>query len=70
MAERGGTRNSVDFEIPSYYSPKFVVKNESKMFLQIVLKGIVSQDFGGLQMILMDRIVVPDVLLNVFFYFL
>ena len=48
MAEGGGTRNSVDFEIPSYYSPKFVVKNESKMFLQIVLKGIVSQDFGGL----------------------
>ena len=25
------------------------------------LKGIVSRDFGGLQMILMDRIGVPDV---------
>ena len=24
-------------------------------------KGIVSRDFGGLQMILMDRIYVPDV---------
>ena len=30
------------------------------------LKGIVSQDFGGLQMILMDRIGVPDVQLEVY----
>ena len=30
------------------------------------LKGIVSRDFGGLQMILMDRIVVPDVPLEVY----
>ena len=30
------------------------------------LKGIVSRDFGGLQMIWMDRIVVPDVPLEVY----
>ena len=29
-------------------------------------KGIVSRDFGGLQMILMDRIGVPDVPLKVY----
>ena len=33
-----------------------------------LFKGIVSRDFGGLQMILMDRIVVPDVPLEVFFF--
>ena len=32
-------------------------------------KGIVSRDFGGLQMILMDRIGVPDVLLKVYSFF-
>ena len=32
-----------------------------------VVKGIVSRDFGGLQMIFMDRIGVPDVLLRFFF---
>ena len=32
-----------------------------------LFKGIVSSDFGGLQMILMDRIVVPDVPLKVYF---
>ena len=31
-------------------------------------KGIVSRDFGGLQMILMDIIGVPDVLLEVYFF--
>ena len=30
------------------------------------LKGIVSRDFGGLQMILIDRLCVPDVPLNVY----
>ena len=30
------------------------------------LKGIVSRDFGGLQMICMDRIGVPDVPLKVY----
>ena len=30
------------------------------------LKGIVSRDFGGLQVISMDRIVVPDVPLEVY----
>ena len=30
------------------------------------LKGIVSRDFGGLQMILMDRIGVPDVPLEAY----
>ena len=30
-------------------------------------KGIGSRDFGGFQMILMDRLVVPDVPLEVFF---
>ena len=29
-------------------------------------KGIVSRDFGGLQMILIDRIGVPNVLLKVY----
>ena len=32
------------------------------------LKGIVSRDFGGLQMILMNRIVVPDVPLDVYLF--
>ena len=31
-----------------------------------LVKGIVSRDFGGLQMILMDRIGVPDVPLEVY----
>ena len=31
-------------------------------------KGIVSQDFGWLQMILMNRIVVPDVPLDVYLF--
>ena len=30
------------------------------------LKGIVSQDFGGLQMILINRLCVPDVPLEVY----
>ena len=33
-----------------------------------VLKGIVSRDFVCLQMILMDRIRVPDVLLDVYLF--
>ena len=33
------------------------------------LKGIVSRDFGGLQMILMNRIGVPDVPLEVYSFF-
>ena len=33
------------------------------------LKGIVTRDFGGLQMILMDKIGAPDVPLKVFFFF-
>ena len=32
------------------------------------LKGIVTRDFGGLQMILMDKIGAPDVPLKVFFF--
>ena len=35
---------------------------------QMKLKGIVSQDIGRLQMILMDRIVVPDVPLEVYLF--
>ena len=35
----------------------------------ILFKGRVSRDFGGLQMILLDRILVPDVLLEVLFSF-
>ena len=35
----------------------------------LIIKGIVSRDFGGLQMILMDRLCVPDVLLDVLFFF-
>ena len=34
------------------------------------LKGIVTRDFGGLQMILMDKIGAPDVPLKVFFFLL
>ena len=34
--------------------------------LVVQFKGIVSRDFGGLQMILMDRIYVPDVPLEVY----
>ena len=33
-----------------------------------LLKGIVSRDFGGLQMIPMDRIVVSDVPLDVNYF--
>ena len=33
-----------------------------------LIKGIVSRDFKGLQMILMDRIGVPDVPLEVYFF--
>ena len=33
------------------------------------LKGIVTRDFGGLQMILMDKIGAPDVPLKVYFFF-
>ena len=35
-------------------------------FEKYEFKGIVSRDFGGLQMILMDRIYVPDVPLEVY----
>ena len=41
------------------------VKREPHL-CNIVLKGIVSRDIGGLQMISMDRIVVPDVPLEVY----
>ena len=34
--------------------------------LSLTFKGIVSQDFEGLQMVLMDRIGVPDVPLEVY----
>ena len=34
----------------------------------MAFKGIVSRDFGGLQMILMKRIVVPDVPLDVYLF--
>ena len=33
-----------------------------------LIKGIVSRDFRCLQMILMDRIVVPDVPLEVYYF--
>ena len=33
-----------------------------------MVKGIVSRDFGGLHMILMNRIVVPDVPLDVYLF--
>ena len=35
-------------------------------FEKYEFKGIVSRDFGGLQIILMDRIYVPDVSLEVY----
>ena len=35
-------------------------------FLEV--KGIVSRYFGGLQMIFMDRIVVPDIPMEVYFF--
>ena len=38
------------------------------IFNTLLLKGIVSRDFGGLQMILMDRIVVPIVRLDVYLF--
>ena len=38
----------------------------SDLTTRIPFKGIVSRDFEGLQMILMDRIGVPDVLLEVY----
>ena len=40
-------------------------KNNIKMS-SASFKGIVSRDFGGLQMILMERIFVPDVPLEVY----
>ena len=33
---------------------------------KLLFKGIVSRDFGGMQMILMDRIGVPDIPLEVY----
>ena len=38
--------------------------------INLYFKGIVSRNFGGLQMILMDRIGVPDVPLEVYFLFI
>ena len=37
--------------------------------INLYFKGIVSRNFGGLQMILMDRIGVPDVPLEVYSFF-
>ena len=37
-------------------------------FIDSFFKGIVSQDFGGLQMILMNITWVPDVPLEVYFF--
>ena len=37
-------------------------------FEKYEFKGIVSRDFGGLQIILMDRINVPDVPLQVYWF--
>ena len=42
-----------------------LIKNVG-MHRQYRFKGIVSRDFDGLQMILMDRINVPDVSLEVY----
>ena len=44
------------------------VRNSPTVYtvLHISIKGIVSRDFGGLQMILMDRIGAPDVSLEVY----
>ena len=44
-----------------------VLTAKSKYFF--MFKWIVSQDFGGLQMILMDSIEVPDVPLEVYFFY-
>ena len=44
--------------------PKMYTKHHSQG--SIVFKGIVSRDFGGLQMIWMVRICVPDVPLEVY----
>ena len=35
-------------------------------YKSVLFKGIVSRDFGGLEMILMDRLRVPDVPLDVY----
>ena len=43
-----------------------MAKEWIQIFLNWNLKGIVSRDFEGLQMILMDRIGVPDVPLEVY----
>ena len=50
-----GIKNHVE------YAPKVHFMERQNKF-----KGIVSRDFGGLQMILMDRIGVPDVPLEVY----
>ena len=47
------------------YREKIVKTFSCKIF---VLKGIVSRDFGGLQMILMDIIGVPRVPLDVYLF--
>ena len=39
---------------------------DPKLQDSLKVKGIVSRDFGGLQMILMDRIWVPDVPLEAY----
>ena len=39
-----------------------------QLLAESALKGIVSRDFRCLQMILMDRIVVPDVPLEVYYF--
>ena len=45
-----------------------LIKNKigAKISWNCLFKGIVSRDFGGLQMILLNRIGVPDVLLEVY----
>ena len=54
--------------LPNYVYISLDLSKNLKSLFKNPLKGIVSRDFGGLQMILVNRIVVPDVLLDVYLF--
>ena len=60
-------------QVKNVYNTDINVQQQSDLFKKIMdsrttLKGTVSRDFEGVKMISMDRIVVPDVPLDVYLF--
>ena len=67
----GMTHLFISYVVCSMYTLTVYMCVQSMLYTHLLFtafKGIVSRDFEGLQMILMDRIGVPDVPLEVYYF--